>query len=337
MKRTDMLIRLPTYPLATRTVRMIDVENLTKLYGRGSPDRHPALDHVTFHVPEGTVFGLLGPNGAGKTTAIRILTTVLRPTAGTARVCGRDVVAEPRTVQRSIGYMPESQCFYPDLSGAEHIQFWSEFYRTPRRERRAVSDRLMEEVGLADAGKKKVKAYSHGMRKRLMIAQALLNDPPVLILDEPTAGLDPHGVIFFRELIRRLHRENRTILLSSHMLGEVEQLCAHVGIISRGRIMVADSLEGMRRRVEARGPVRILVECAPADGRTAELVRNLPNVQNVSLAEWGLIIETDPEPDPRADITAALATAGCRVSGIRKASPTLEEIFVYLSEKEGLA
>ena len=200
---------------------VIDVQGLTKVYTRARGNGAKALDGATFTVPDRSIFGFLGPNGAGKTTTIRILATILEPTEGTAIVEGHDIRTDPLAVKAAIGYMPEYPGYYPTMTAEEHLDYWGRFYHMPKAERAKRGKELLDLVGLGQERTKKVKAYSHGMLKRLGLAQALLHDPRVLILDEPAGGLDPYGIIFFRKLMKDLNREGKTILLASHILSEV--------------------------------------------------------------------------------------------------------------------
>ncbi|OGS45942.1 MAG: hypothetical protein A3K66_05710 [Euryarchaeota archaeon RBG_16_67_27] len=308
---------------------MIDVEGLTKVYQRVRGDGAKALDGATFHVPDRTVFGFLGPNGAGKTTTIRILATVLPPTDGRARVAGHDIVAEPIAVQRSIGYMPEYPGFYPTMTGAQHLDYWGQFHKMPRAERRARAKELLDLVGLGDERKKKAKAYSHGMLKRLGLAQALLHNPPILILDEPSGGLDPYGMIFFRNLMRDLHREGKTIFLSSHILSEVQQTCTHLGVIHKGRIVATGTHEEIQARLGPAAAPKALIEASEVPGSAVDGLRGVAHVTDVARADWGLIVSMDS--DVRAEVNAFLVNRGVAVRGVKLAEVTLEDAFVALT------
>jgi len=308
---------------------MIDVEGLTKVYQRVRGDGAKALDGATFGVPDRAIFGFLGPNGAGKTTTIRILATILPPTAGTARIEGHDILEDPLNVKASIGYMPEYPGFYPTMNALQHLDYWGRFYKMPKTERRKRGKELLELVGLGDEMSKKVKAYSHGMHKRLGLAQALLHDPPVLILDEPSGGLDPHGIIFFRKLMRQLNRDGKTVFLSSHILNEVQQTCSHLGIIDRGRIVAQGSAAEVQARLGGAAAPRALVEASEIPGGTVDAVRDLPKVREVARTDWGLVVTMDE--DVRADVNATLVAAGVRVRGLKLAEVTLEDVFVSLT------
>jgi ABC-2 type transport system ATP-binding protein len=310
---------------------MIEVEGLVKVYdgfrGRGTR----ALDGVTFTVPQGSVFGFLGPNGAGKTTTIRIAATILPPTAGAVRVGGHDAVREPIAVRRLVGYLPENPGFYPALTAAEHLEFWSEFYGVPRRERRSRAKSLLEQVGLRDAGRQKVKGFSLGMKKRLVLAQSLLHDPPIVILDEPAGGLDPYGVIYFRKLVADLHREGKTVFLSSHLLSEVQQTCSVVGIIQRGRMVAVDTPEALSKRILGESPARIMVESKDISEPAIEAVRGIPHVTSIERTEWGIVVAAEPGHDVRAEVNRALVLAGASVVSLWMQEPDLEEVFTRLT------
>ena len=311
---------------------MIDIQGLTKVYGRSRAVHVRALDSVSFDVPDRTIFGFLGPNGAGKTTTIRILATILPPTEGAASVGGHDVRDEALEVKRLIGYMPEFPGFYPTMTGEQHLDYWGRFYRLPRADRRRRSKDLMDLVGLGAERSKKAKAYSHGMLKRLGLAQALLHDPPVLILDEPAGGLDPHGIIFFRNLMKRLNRDGKTIFLSSHILGEVQQTCTHVGVIHRGRMVATGTTDEIQRKMGRTIAPKALVEARDVPDALVEELRRLPHVTAVDRTDWGLVVTMDE--DVRAAVNGHLVYAGVEVRGIKLSEVTLEDAFVALTGGE---
>ncbi len=307
---------------------MIDVQGLTKVYGRARGNGARALDKATFTVPDRSIFGFLGPNGAGKTTTIRILATILEPTSGTATVQGHDVRLEPLAVKVAIGYMPEVPGYYPTMTAEQHLDYWGQFYHMAPQERRSRGKELLDLVGLGAERTKKVKAYSHGMLKRLGLAQALLHDPPVLILDEPAGGLDPHGIIFFRNLMKELNRGGKTILLSSHILSEVAQTCTHVGVIDKGKVVAVDTTEGLESRIGG-GGVRCLVEAPNVPDAALRGLLDIRHVKDVSRTDWGLVVTMDS--DARAAVNAFLVGLGVPVSGIKLAEVTLEDAFLALT------
>ncbi len=307
---------------------MIEVQGLTKVYARGRGNGTKALDGATFTVPGGSIFGFLGPNGAGKTTTIRILATILEPTAGTATVEGHDIRAEPLAVKVAIGYMPEYPGYYPTMTGIEHLDYWGAFYRMSKEERRTRGKEVLELVGLGEETTKKVRAYSHGMLKRLGLAQALLHDPPVLILDEPAGGLDPYGIIFFRKLMKDLNREGKTILLSSHILSEVAQTSTHVGVINKGKIVAVDTTERLLSRIGGSG-VKCLIEAPDVPDAALRGLLEIGHVKDVVRTDWGLVVTMDT--DARASVNAYLVGLGVPVTGIKLAETTLEDAFVALT------
>ncbi len=229
---------------------MIVTKALTKRFKGFRKPSIMAVDNIDLEVPDGEIFGYLGPNGAGKTTTIKMLSTILPPTSGTATVAGFDILREPLSVKKHIGLMPENAGFNENLTGFKVLMYYGEFYGVKRRERKKRAMDLLEDVGLGGAGLRKVKGYSHGMRKRLGLAVALFNRPELLILDEPTSGLDPQGTYEFRNRIKSLNREGITIFLSSHLLAEVEQMCTTVGILFRGKIVDEGSIDYLQNKLE---------------------------------------------------------------------------------------
>ncbi|MFO8013993.1 MAG: ABC transporter ATP-binding protein, partial [Phycisphaerae bacterium] len=251
---------------------MIEVDDLTKWYGRTL-----ALDQASFTVEEGRIVGFLGPNGAGKSTTLRILTGFMPPTSGRARVAGRDVLTEGLAVRRSIGYMPENVPLYPEMRVDEYLAFRAGLKEVPGGKRRAAVDRVVERCWLTDMRRRLIGQLSKGFRQRVGLAEALIGDPPVLILDEPTIGLDPAQIQAVRELIRSLGKKH-TVLLSSHILPEVEKTCSHLVIIAQGRIAAAGSVEELKEGLAE--SKRIVLEVHPGEGGEgpAEVARALGQV-----------------------------------------------------------
>ena len=309
---------------------MIEVEGLTKVYGGSKGAK--ALDGVSFTVPKQGIFGFLGPNGAGKTTTIRILSTVLAPTAGTIRIDGHDLREDPLAVKEKIGLMPDEVLFYPTLTGEQHLLYYASFYGIPRAEAKARATKYLDQFGLGDARTKKVKAYSHGMKKRLALAQCLLHDPEVLIMDEPANGLDPQGMRYFRDLIRFLNKEGKTIFLSSHMLSEVEQLCERVGIIDRGRMVAVDAIQTLSARLTSGAPIVLHVA---AGGVTDDIVRALaaiPGVEGVERTEAGVDVTAKAGTDVGSEVSKALVLAGAQLRELRAEQRSLEDLFLTLTQ-----
>lgn len=254
---------------------MIEVERLTKRFAATT-----AVEGLTFSVGRGEVVGLLGPNGAGKSTTMRMLTTYLPPTSGRARLAGHDALEEPVQVRRHIGYLPESVPLYPEMRVREYLAFRARLKDLPRSARRAAIDQALERCGLEEAESRIVGQLSRGFRQRVGLADALLNDPEILILDEPTAGLDPLQIREVRSLIRELGQRH-TILLSTHILQEVEAVCGRVIVIARGRLALDERLD----RLQAGSESEIEVEVrAPADA-FRRAIETMPGVARVAVAE----------------------------------------------------
>jgi ABC-2 type transport system ATP-binding protein len=304
---------------------MIRVESLTKDYG---PRR--AIHELTFDAQQGEILGFLGPNGAGKTTTMRILTGYMPPTAGKAQVAGFDVVDQSLEVRKRVGYVPETVPLYPDMTVIDYLKFMADLRRVKEAEDRAVD--LLEKLHMADRAESYISSLSKGMRQRVGLAQALVHDPEVLILDEPTIGLDPAQIIEVRNLIRELGKE-RTILLSTHILSEAQQVCNRVLIINKGHIVAEDTPERLQSRLI--GAQRVVLQLGgDADG-IEKVVSKVPGVAGLTTKEDGhLEFETAPGNDPRAQVAKAVVNAGYDLLEMRPIGLSLEEIFLQLTRDE---
>jgi len=297
----------------------IETENLTKIY-----DGTVAVDHLNLKVKKGTVYGFLGPNGAGKTTTILMLLGLVEPTEGTARVAGINVMEKPVEVKRITGFMPAEGGLYPNLSAIDNLLYFAKFYRMPRNEAEKRARELLELVGLKDVADKKVEGFSTGMKQRLLLAQALLNDPEILFLDEPTNGLDPRGAVELRELVRKLRKEGKTIFFSSHILVEVEEVSDEIGIISQGKLLIDGSQEEIKRKF-MEGRYLITVETKePLELKGLD----------VDAIEWRRSGERKlvvyAERDVREELVRELTEKGYTVLDVHLHEPSLEEIFMEL-------
>jgi len=307
---------------------MIEVESLTKRYGRTT-----AVDGVSFRVERGEILGFLGPNGAGKTTTMRILTCYLPPTEGTARVAGYDVFSQPMEVKRRVGYLPESPPLYPDMSVREYLDFCSRIKGVPAKERTARVSAAIEKCRVGDVRDKLIAKLSKGYRQRVGLAQAILHNPDVLILDEPTAGLDPKQIIETRELIRSL-AGSHTVILSTHILPEVSMTCGRVVIINKGRVVAEDTPENLTRRLKGAGTIRV-----EARGEAASVLEVLRAVPGVLAAhprgghDGAVIVDIEAEAgrDVRAELAWAVVTKGHALLGLQQMGMSLEEIFLHLT------
>ncbi len=294
---------------------LVETRDLTKRYGR----QITAVDRLNLAVRRGEVYGFLGPNGAGKTTTLRMLLGLIEPTSGAARVLGQEP-GSPASL-RGVGALVESPAFYPYLSGYDNLKVVSRYAGVPRRRIREV----LQTVELSGRAKDKFKKYSLGMKQRLGVAAALLKDPELLILDEPTNGLDPKGMADMRALVRELGSGERTVLLSSHLLGEVEQICDRVGVIHKGILVAEDTI------AELRGEEGLLVRAEPFE-EARQIAERIKGVEGVTAADGMLRLATDP--GRAAEINAKLVSAGLRVSELRPAEQSLEEVFLELTGGE---
>ena len=315
---------------------MIEVKHLTKWYGRVL-----AVDDISFQVAKGRIVGFLGPNGAGKSTTLRILTCFLPATSGRATVDGYDVLTQSLDVRRRVGYMPESVPLYPEMRVRELLAFRAALRDIPRRKRRAEVDRVAERCWLSapeDVMRRRVGELSRGYKQRVGLAEVLLHDPPVLVLDEPTIGLDPAQIRAMRGLIRELG-EDRTIIFSSHILAEVEQTCGELIIIAGGRIAATGTPGELRRRVV--GPSRILAEVKGADGgKIAAAVESLSGVREVKRERAGnwtrLFIQGDAEADLRSDVAKLVAEKNWSLRELRREVASLEDFFIQITYEQNL-
>jgi len=315
---------------------MIKVHELTKKYARTT-----AVDQISFEVEKGQIVGFLGPNGAGKTTTMRMLTCFLPPSAGSATVAGFDVLEQPLEVKKRIGYLPETPPIYPEMETVEYLRFVGKLKGLSGTELAKRIDYVCERCAIADVKLRLLGKLSKGYRQRVGLAQAIIHNPDVLILDEPTAGLDPKQINETRELIRGL-AGNHTIILSTHILPEVEQTCERVIIINKGRLVATDSVRNLQAR--ARGAESVLIEVA---GRTSSLEpatvqQRLEQVSGVGRVlfrqqvESRAVFEVESQKGQltRGDLARAVVEAGWDLNELRPAAMSLEEIFLQLTGKE---
>jgi len=305
---------------------MIEVKGLTKIYGRTV-----AIQDVSFSVAKGEILGFLGPNGAGKTTTMRILTGHTPPTSGIASVAGFDVVTESLEVRRRIGYLPETFGLYEDMTVDTYLLFMAEVKGVGRERRKGRMQAVIEETGLSSCANRLIRNISKGYRQRLGLAQALIADPEVLILDEPTIGLDPAQIREIRTLIKAFMGQ-KTILLSTHILAEVTAICNRIAIINLGRIAVVGTPEELSRRLGTVGRLSVLAAGDPVRIRRAiegvAAVRSVLKSEN--LHEGGHLFHVDVKKgsDPRKDIVSALVDAGCNLLELTTEGVSLEDVYM---------
>jgi ABC-2 type transport system ATP-binding protein len=318
---------------------MIEVKQLTKRYARTT-----AVDQISFSVDKGQIVGFLGPNGAGKTTTMRVLTCFLPPSSGTAKVAGFDVLEQPREVKRRIGYLPESPPLYPEMSTIEYLRFVGKLKGLSGAELDKRVNYVLGRCFISDVKTKLLGKLSKGYRQRVGLAQAIIHNPEVLILDEPTAGLDPKQINETRDLIKSLAGDH-TIILSTHILPEVEQTCEQVIIINKGKLAATDSVRNLQART--RGAESLLVEVAGRDGSldpapVQSKLEQVPGVAQVLCKErmdHRLIFEVQTQKGQllRGDLARAIVEAGWDLNELRAASMSLEEIFLELTGNEAPA
>ena len=306
---------------------MIAVDNLTMVYGKRT-----ALDHVSFEVPEGEIFGFVGPNGAGKTTTLRILAALLEPTAGSAFVDGADVTKRPEHVHSRLGYMPDFFGLYDQLSVAEYLDFYASCYRQPKRKRKVVVDNLLELVDLADRRDQLVDTLSRGLKQRVCLARALVHDPTVLLLDEPASGLDPRARVEMREILKELRSMGKTIVISSHILPELTELCTMIGIIDRGRMRATGPVQEVIRQLTSGRRLKIGV----LGNKSAAIAVLTPmdSVRKVEVVNGAIEAGYDGNEVTAADILQALTSAGIRVAEFSPLDGGLEDAFLRATAEE---
>jgi len=304
---------------------MIQVTDLTKDYG---PRR--ALHGLTFEAQQGEIVGFLGPNGAGKTTTMRILTGYMPPTDGEARIAGFDVVSESLEVRKRIGYLPETVPLYTDMAAWDYLKYMADLRHIPNAEERV--DETLEMVGMTDRAYSYISSLSKGMRQRIGLAQALIHRPEVLILDEPTIGLDPGQVVDVRNLIRNIGKE-RTVLLSTHILSEAQQICDRVLIINKGRIVVEDTPENLQSRLV--GVERVVLRVRGDGDGLVEKIGEVKGVQKArALSDGMLEFQFMPGQDVRPEVARTVIQSGFDLLEMKQMGMSLEEIFLELTQEE---
>jgi ABC-2 type transport system ATP-binding protein len=303
----------------------VEVENLSVRYGKTV-----AVRDLSFVIPQGEVFGFIGPNGAGKTTTIKVLATLLRPAAGSARVAGLDVTKNPRGVRERIGYMPDSFGVYEDLTVNEYLHFFAAAYGLNGKKRRAVVADVLALTDLSDKTDSPVEALSRGMKQRLSLARALLHDPSVLLLDEPASGLDPRARIELRELLKELKRLGKTILVSSHILHELSQICTRIGIIEAGQMVAEGSLSDIYSRLGLKRIVHVQISNLTEDFITK--ARAIDGVASVERHIDRLCFRIHEERLAAEDLLDGLRALGARIYMFQPEAMDMETAFMKLTQ-----
>lgn len=311
---------------------LIKVDNLFKKYGN-----HVAVDHLSFEVEKGQIYGFLGPNGAGKTTTMNIMTGYLAATDGSVKINGYDILTQSEKAKKCIGYLPELPPLYPDMKVLEYLCFAAELKKVPKKERKEQIHEIMEMTGILDVKERLIRNLSKGYKQRAGLAQAILGYPEVIILDEPMVGLDPKQIIEIRELIKKL-AVNHTIILSSHILSEVSTLCDHIMIISHGKLMASDSPDGLRKLMEKTTEIEVTVfgdrEQAKEILAEIEHIHSFFFEDTVEENSVKLRIITEENRDIRKELSVAFTSRDMPVLSMNKVEKSLEDIFLQLTETE---
>ncbi len=306
---------------------VIKASNLVKKYGD-----LVAVNELDLAVEADTIHGFLGPNGAGKTTTIKMLVGLLRPDGGSLSVLGEEVGWDKPEIRSKIGYMPELPKLPKHLKGRELLDIYGRMYGIAKEERERQMSRLLELVGLEGRGNHLIKTYSKGMQQRLGLAQALLNDPELVILDEPSLGLDPVGMVEVREIMKEIAKKGTTIFLSSHLLHEVEQVCTDVTIINKGVAVVSGTPKQISAKVK--GPMKVEAEVDKLSKAVVEKVKELPFVTEVSRDRKRLLVEVKTRDDVRSEVSQAITAGGGVVVSMKRKGESLEDLFLDLLDKE---
>ena len=311
---------------------MIKVENVTKKYGG-----YVAVKDVSFKIKDGEIVGFLGPNGAGKTTTMNMITGFIEPSSGSIEVEGYDISTKPRKAKKSIGYMPETTPMYQDLTPREFISYVAELKGVPRKKRKEEVQKILKEVNVEDVQNKLIRNLSRGYKQRVSLAGALVGNPKVLILDEPTVGLDPKQVIQFRNLIKELGKEH-TVILSSHILSEISQICEKVIIINKGKIVAIDTPSNLEGKVKEENIFLVTIE--DPENKIKEVVKQMKRAKGVQLMkeladgtkQYGITSINDA--DIRKEIFETFAREGITIFELKQSETTLEEAFINLIDSD---
>ncbi len=305
---------------------VIETRELTKRYGE-----LVAVDKLNLTIRQGEVFGLLGPNGSGKTTTILMLLGLTEPTSGSVKVLGFDPTRQPLSVKSRVGYLPELVGFYDDLTARENMIYIAKLNGLPRREAYQRIEQALEQVGLKEVADKPVATFSRGMRQRLGLAEILIKNPSLIILDEPTQGLDPEGAREFLDFVRKLRGQGITVLLSSHILSQVQEICDRVGLFHRGRMVLEGTVSELARKVLG-SAYRIRLEAGGPSEAIVNALRKIPGLRNIQCPAPNFY-EAEADADLRSEAVRAVVEAGGSLLGIWIEEPNLDEIYTRYFEK----
>ena len=311
---------------------MIEVKNLTKRYGN-----HLAVDHLSFVVQPGQIYGFLGPNGAGKSTTMNIMTGYIGATEGEVLINGHSISEEPEEAKKCIGYLPELPPLYPDMTVTEYLKFAAELKKVPKDKREENIKKAMEMVGIEQVAGRLIKNLSKGYKQRVGLAQAILAFPEIIILDEPTVGLDPKQIIEIRDVIKELSK-NHTVILSSHILSEISAVCDYILIISNGKLVASDTPENLEKRMAGENALEITVKGSRQAAEQA--IGSIPGIESVSFREGdvpeeiGISIKTQGDTDIREELFYALAKERLPIFRMETIRMSLEDVFLELTSEQ---
>ena len=309
---------------------MIEVSNLVKRYGD-----HTAVDHLSFQIEKGKIYGFLGPNGAGKSTTMNMITGYIASTEGTVTIDGHDILEEPEKAKKCIGYLPEQPPLYFDMTVLEYMKFAADLKKIPKDKKKAMIEEVMDMVKITDMKNRLIKNLSKGYRQRVGLAQAILGYPEVIILDEPTVGLDPKQIIEIRDLIKSLKKKH-TVILSSHILSEVSAICDYVLIISHGKLVASDTPDNLGKLAAGSNNLNLLVKGEKS--RIRQLLEEISGVKEISIEKksdqegWNVTVSTEENADIREEVFFKMAENHWPILEMQSQKISLEEIFLELTE-----
>lgn len=305
---------------------MIEVIHFTKRYGE-----FVAVDDLSFTIGKGEIFGFIGPNGAGKSTTIRFLATLLRPTSGEGRIAGHSVVTDPMAVRRVIGFMPDDFGVYDGMKVWEFLDFFAVAYEIPRTQRKLIIGQVLELLDLTHKRDDYVNGLSKGMKQRLCLAKTLVHDPPVLILDEPASGLDPRARLEMKALLNELKGMGKTILVSSHILSELADFCTMIGIIERGKLLAAGSINDIQRQLRSHRVLKVRVLDNSTDA-AAQILKDDRGIRQVESYDHTITAEFSGEETDMAELLRRLVESGIQVHSFAEEDLSLEEVFMMITK-----
>ncbi len=311
---------------------MIEVKNVTKKYGNFT-----AVDNISFNIEEGEIVGLLGPNGAGKSTTMNMITGFIEPTEGEIIIDGNDILKKPKKAKKQIGYMPEGVPLYNDLTVKEFVNYMADLKMVPRKEKKENIQKVLEQTNLVEVKNKLIRNLSRGYKQRVSMAGALVGNPKILILDEPTVGLDPKQITEIRALIKSLGKEH-TVILSSHILSEISQICEKVIIINKGKIIAIDTPENLEEKVKDENAVTLTVE--DKENKIEEVTKQIKGIKELKLIKDNedgtkdYVIVSEEKMDIRKEIFEKYAKAHITIFELKKRETTLEDAFMKLIENK---